>query len=733
MQNMVKSRSYTYIRKLSIIISVGLVSCLYGVHQDFITIKFTEDVIAPIKIVPQVLEHSTMLKALCSGKYKEQGEYTLSCTESNLNFVALRLAILLTKEAHNYTMLYGNPTQAYGQRVVTALCQYIEKNRLFDDNNDLFWQVFDASLYLQSSDVLNALAQKVLREYGKGEQLCQFIDEIEAKNTNADVQNNENKDQTHNIIDTQMSEYGRIFRKNYFYLYREYLDDVQPWLDWRYQLDDLKRDHYSVDMSTSSYIASYSVSDYEQVASQFAQSPYLFAIDSPYKRLRRWVKLLPNKVYQELETAYFENTNEELVRGISIKTLIDDIDAYPDDQPTIHYENGELDISRRNINSLEGLDELLDQLDHPIRRINLSHNLIEVLDKPYFKEFRHLDELWSIDLSHNHIREIKDSVFDGCEKSVTNIDLSHNQLTNNALSHHALAHLDVLQVLHLEYNYLSSIPTGMFTQFPKLRYLALKHNRIISIEKDAFPDFTAHEGDEEDEDIRYIDLSNNLIQTLENGVFSFATKSDLTQLLLDNNRISTIEPEAFGELYTGDEPVRGFELNLSGNRLEMLDENFLKGYGGTVLDLSRNHIRHIHPYAFNAIGNKIKTLYISSNYLKTIPHEVCQAISANNTVIDLENNLLSSTFQDALVLCYDMHEQNFIKNSTIDVAQINYRQLRRAVDQLRAAKGRKDISQMIRERLEQLKEKRIARKYFKVWKLKTNQVAPPSKKQRIAY
>ncbi|XP_045187782.2 G-protein coupled receptor GRL101-like [Mercenaria mercenaria] len=109
--------------------------------------------------------------------------------------------------------------------------------------------------------------------------------------------------------------------------------------------------------------------------------------------------------------------------------------------------------------------------------------------------------------------------------------------------------------------------------------------------------------------LQLLDISNNLIRTLPNRVFS-SLKQLKTLHIHGNYYMSKIDPKAFQNLFL----IR--DLNLANSLLRKISANTFAGLKLKSLDLSNNKLEDIEPFAFNELsaniinfeGNTIKSL-----------------------------------------------------------------------------------------------------------------------------
>jgi len=294
-----------------------------------------------------------------------------------------------------------------------------------------------------------------------------------------------------------------------------------------------------------------------------------------------------------------------------------------------------------------------------IRSLNLSFNEITAVNKKSFK-FRHnvkLYEMAVVDLSHNVLREVSGSVFEkfwalrylnlshnslkrmasgafGNLPTLLDLDLSHNQLRDLG----SISGLISLKSLNARYNQLKSIPTVSVA----LNDLDLESNMIEEVSCSSFPMINS---------LLYLHLKNNSLKLLDSD--SFCNLLTLRFLDLTSNNISDVS-----SIVSSLQKLSSLQfLNLSYNQLERINSSNAFGSLPTLFDLnlSRNRISQINPYAFNGLL-QLLSLNLSGNVMKSIEGDSLKGLSSLQT-LDLSFNRLTrienrtnSFFEDLLAL-----------------------------------------------------------------------------------
>jgi Leucine-rich repeat (LRR) protein len=183
-----------------------------------------------------------------------------------------------------------------------------------------------------------------------------------------------------------------------------------------------------------------------------------------------------------------------------------------------------------------------------------------------------LETIW---LSNSHITAIPNGYFSGLA-SLKSVDISHTQI--QTLPEGVFENLPKLERVLLEVNAIKKIPARAFANSKSLELVMLSYNQISEIEPDAFVGVANLEqlflaGNQLGKvlnpltgltSVWYLDLSENRIETLPDGVFRDLTK--LTTLFVSENPIQNISvtgvfgPSQFSS--TAEVHLDGFTLPL---------------------------------------------------------------------------------------------------------------------------------------------------------------------------
>ena len=220
-------------------------------------------------------------------------------------------------------------------------------------------------------------------------------------------------------------------------------------------------------------------------------------------------------------------------------------------------------------------------------------------------DFEGLNGLVFLDLSHNFLRGLPDSVF----ADVANLD-----------------------TLNLEENLLASLPEGVFGALTGLEYLDLSGNALTALPDSSFSGFTA---------LRKLYLQFNWLTTVPEGIFADMTALDT--LWLGGNELETLPDGVFDNL------TELKALRLSGNRLSALPEGAFDDLTSLeYLTLSANRLTELNEGVFDNITD-VKNLYFSRNRLASLPEGAFDGLSELNYLsiyLNRLTELADSVFAD---------------------------------------------------------------------------------------
>ncbi|KAI5719900.1 hypothetical protein M8J76_016466 [Diaphorina citri] len=239
-------------------------------------------------------------------------------------------------------------------------------------------------------------------------------------------------------------------------------------------------------------------------------------------------------------------------------------------------------------NNLEKLFGELTELQC-LRTLNLRYNKIKNSGIPV--DLFHLEDLTTLDLSHNNIKQIPDALENA--KSLLVLNLSHNTINNipNAL----FMNLTDLLFLDLSNNNLEALPPQM-RRLTMLQTLVLDNNPLGHFHLRQLPSLT---------NLTTLRMRNtqrnlaNMPQSLSNLVL-------LSELDLSHNEFTKV-PES---LYT---LVSLKRINLSNNKITELSNSIETWTKVEVLNLSSNELSALPP-ALTKLSN-LRRLFVNNNKL----------------------------------------------------------------------------------------------------------------------
>jgi Leucine-rich repeat (LRR) protein len=338
--------------------------------------------------------------------------------------------------------------------------------------------------------------------------------------------------------------------------------------------------------------------------------------------------------------------------------------------PSLKY----LNLAKNKLTQIEGAFNLLSHLNVLVLREN-------AITKVSAFTFTGMDNLISIDLSKNFIRELEPGVFGN--NYLNEVNMSGNLLKE--LEQETFVNLPILEVLDLSHNNLIGIQNGAFDTIPRLKKLYLHHNKMSSYKGDFF----ANMGNDTDlytldlsyneltylypesfiyhPQLREVDfahnkfsffptqfirglkylkslkLNNNLIKTIDDG--DFANLPMLTELDLCHNELVTVSETAFQN------STQLQMINLSHNQIAMLKTDTFLGVIRLLLDLSHNNLTDMPRGIFERPKvMKLEKLDLSHNKFSRIPVHVLQSQYFYLDTLKISNNMIRDIPSDANIL-----------------------------------------------------------------------------------
>ncbi|XP_014245300.1 protein flightless-1 [Cimex lectularius] len=285
-----------------------------------------------------------------------------------------------------------------------------------------------------------------------------------------------------------------------------------------------------------------------------------------------------------------------------------------------------------------------------LRSLNIRRNKVKSSGIP--ADLFRSEELTTLDLSHNSLKEVPE----GLEKSRTLLvlNLSHNNITS--IPNTLFMHLTDLLFLDLSNNNLETLPPQL-RRLGNLQTLILNHNPLAHFQLRQLPSLlflqTLHMRDtqrtlgnlpptlETLTKLTDIDLSYNCLTKVPDCLY---TLPNIKRLNLSNNEISeiTIGVEVWQTLET---------LNLCSNKLSALPSSICKLSSLRRLYLNDNQLDFEGiPSGIGKLSN-LEVFSAASNHLEMIPEGLCRCGSLKKLILS-DNRLI--TLPDTVHLLSDL-------------------------------------------------------------------------------
>ncbi|GAB1865789.1 Leucine-rich repeats and immunoglobulin-like domains protein 3 [Camponotus japonicus] len=198
-------------------------------------------------------------------------------------------------------------------------------------------------------------------------------------------------------------------------------------------------------------------------------------------------------------------------------------------------------LSLKNLKSLEELHlkrNRIDMLDDgafwPLKnliQLHLDFNMLTTVRKGGLFGLEHLQKLT---LSHNQISTIEPQAWDIC-REILEIDLSHNELTS--IDRGSFEYLSQLERLKLDHNQIAYISEGAFNVTTNLRILELNSNKISYMVEDIGGAFSPLG------QLWKLGLAHNKIKSINQNAFTGLIR--VNELDLIGNNVTSIQENAF--------------------------------------------------------------------------------------------------------------------------------------------------------------------------------------------
>ncbi|CAH0399874.1 unnamed protein product [Chilo suppressalis] len=236
--------------------------------------------------------------------------------------------------------------------------------------------------------------------------------------------------------------------------------------------------------------------------------------------------------------------------------------------------------------------------------------------------FNGLRELHTLDLAYNNIRKIPSDLFCALE-NIISLNLTQNKI--KFVDELGFGHKcgSTLQMIDLSYNDIMSLPADSeILHLRRLTQLFLQNNKISELPGDVFNDLLS---------LKVVNLSDNAINYLPEGLF-YNTR-EIREIYMQNNELEALPKRIF-------------------NRLEQL----------LVLDLSANKLRsdHIEDETFGGLIRLI-VLDLSHNTLSRVTRNMFKDLFFLQ-ILNLNNNTIGSIEDNAFSPLFNLHTLNLGQN-----------------------------------------------------------------------
>ncbi|XP_028036444.1 toll-like receptor 7 isoform X2 [Bombyx mandarina] len=236
--------------------------------------------------------------------------------------------------------------------------------------------------------------------------------------------------------------------------------------------------------------------------------------------------------------------------------------------------------------------------------------------------FNGLRELHTLDLAYNNIRKIPSDLFCALE-NIISLNLTHNKI--KFVDELGFGHKcgSTLQRIDLSFNDIMSLPADSeILHLRRLTQLFLQNNKISELPTEVFSDLLS---------LKVVNISDNAINYLPEGLFH--NTREIREIYMQNNELEILPKRIF-------------------NRLEQL----------LVLDLSANKLKsdHIEDETFSGLIRLI-VLDLSHNVLTRITRNIFKDLFCLQ-ILSLNNNSIGYVEDNAFSPLYNLHTLNLGQN-----------------------------------------------------------------------
>lgn len=278
-------------------------------------------------------------------------------------------------------------------------------------------------------------------------------------------------------------------------------------------------------------------------------------------------------------------------------------------------------------NEISTLPETLLKYSPDLKEIDFSFNRIEVIPNNFFKSLANLSR---VDFKQNRLMKFEKNWLNMC-RLLKKIDFSDNQIRVETMETDAFGDPGGIEYLNFAHNEIQAIDVEFFNGFENLEYLNFESNEIGIVHKEWFRNFII---------LNYINFKDNKINVLEKGHIYMQSNSSGQQIFLDlsENLIQLVESKIFDEF-------RIFrKIDLSGNEIQQIPENFMRNVSAAYIDLSRNEISSIGKEAFSLRGQvQVQVLDLSWNEIDLLDSGWFGAEDQkiySDLILNLNNNVI---------------------------------------------------------------------------------------------